>query len=779
MQRDGSSTLIGTTVGQYAITGLLGEGGMGVVYSARDTRLDRTVAVKVLVAPVADAAARARFEREAQTASSLNHPHLLTVFDVFEHEQRLYLVTEFVDGGTLRDWMLRTKPSWRRVIELLVGAADGLAAAHAAGIVHRDIKPENILVTNTGYAKVADFGLAKLYAPDEGSASERTTMAQTRTGAIVGTVAYMSPEQALGQRADARSDVFAFGVVLHELLSGRNPFAADSALDQMHRIVHTPPAPLPETVPAELRLIAGKALEKDPADRYQSMADLVVDLRRMARRSDVQDAPAPVAPTFRARRGLVTAAATIGVALLAAIAWWSYGKFVADPGIRSIAVLPLQNLSRDPEQEFFSDGTTDALISNLAQIHSLDVTSRTSVMRYKRTTMAVPAIARELGVDAIVEGSVQRVGGRVRITAQLIRAATDTHIWADDYEGDAADLLLLEADAARSIGKAIRAQITPEESSRLERKQTVDPRVQEAVLLGQHHYFRAGPDDLKQAIEYFDKALLVEPNYAPALAGISAARQALDNFVRQPPESMRLPAQQAVAADPNLAEAHAALAGILFWDWDWAGADREFKRAFALNPGSIDVCGCYSIYLAAMGRFDEAFATIDHGLKVNPLSAEIHTNRALVAFSARRYDDAIASGRRALELEPQNIFAAIFLELTYMAGGRAPEALTLMNGSPGARPEYKALGYGLTGHRQEAKATLDRIAAAGGGPPYSSLAQAYAGLGYADEAVTWLAKALDAHEGPLRWAGVGPLYDPIRKDPRYRQVLAPMHLPVY
>jgi eukaryotic-like serine/threonine-protein kinase len=516
----------GTIVGCYRIERLIGEGGIGSVYLAHDTRLDRAVAIKALNELVAETSAKLRFEREARTASSLNHPHLLTVHDVVEHDQHRYLVTEFVDAGTLRDWAGPATRGWREVVDLLVGVADGLSAAHAAGIVHRDIKPENILVGSNGYAKLADFGLAKLVEPLHPIVGSReTTRNHTHPGMILGTVCYMSPEQALGQPVDYRTDIFSFGIVLSESLAGRRPFAAASSVEEIRRVLNDAPHPLPDSVPLPLRRVVEKMLEKAPGDRYQSMAEVVIDLRRLTRRSESASEPTPDLTTASAPRPSVPrwtiVAASVFAIAMAVLAWNVQSAGPGPAPIRSIAVLPLQNLSKDSEQEFFSDGTTEALISRLAQIHALDVTSRTSVMRYKNTTKSIPEIGRELGVDAIVAGSVQRSGGRVRISAQLIRAATDTHMWTKDFDREAVDLLELEATVARAIADEIRVQITPAEAKRIDHAVRVKPEAHEAYLLGRYQYWKTSEASYRRAIVSFDRAIALEPDFAPAHAGLA------------------------------------------------------------------------------------------------------------------------------------------------------------------------------------------------------------------------------------------------------------------
>ena len=561
----------------------MGAGGMGEVYRARDPKLGRDVAIKVLPPVFASDARRlARFGREAHLLASLNHPHLLTVHDIGDIDGRPYLVTEFVDGGTLRAWTRSDARTWRQVVDLLAGVADGLAAAHSAGIVHRDVKPDNVLISKHGYAKLADFGLARLLEPVAAPATTPTdTAVCTQAGMIVGTIGYMSPEQTAGKPADARSDIFSFGVVLYEALSGRQPFAGTSDLEVLQRVQHQTAEPLGEDMPPALRMVVEKALEKDPADRYQSMRDVVVDLRRLARQNIETRAP-----VMRSRRRVaMAAAAAVIIALGGAVLWQMRpAATVEAPRIRSLAVLPLQNLSRDPDQEFFSDGATEALIANLAQIHDLAVISRTSIMQYKGTTKTVPEIGRELGVDAILEGSVQRVEGRVRITAQLIRAATDTHIWARAYERDAADVLKLEAELARTIAQEIQAHLTPEEARRLASAPSISPDAREAFLLGRYHHFKDNEADLRRAIEYFQRAIQLQPDYAMAYAGLSLSTRLFKTRGFTHDEgAARTAAVKAIELDPNLGEAHAAMAGLKFDDWDWAGAETEARRALELN----------------------------------------------------------------------------------------------------------------------------------------------------------------------------------------------------
>jgi eukaryotic-like serine/threonine-protein kinase len=763
----------GDRLGPFDIVELVGAGGMGDVYRACDSKLGRDVAIKVLPPLFStDADRLARFDREARTLASLNHPHILTVHDIENVDGRPYLVTEFVDGGTLKTWALSETRTWRQSVELLVGVADGLAVAHEAGIVHRDVKPDNILISKHGYATLADFGLARLFEADDRAASPPAAAVRTQPGLIVGTIAYMSPEQAAGKPADARSDIFSFGVVLYEVLAGRQPFAGASDLEVLQRVQHQPAEPLSEEIPPALRMVVEKALEKDPAERYQSMRDMVVDLRRLARHT--VETRAPVAT--RLRRGVALAVAALVIIAMGAVALWKMRPTAMDaPRIRSIAVLPLQNLSRDPDQEFFSDGTTESLISNLAQIHDLDVIARTSVMRYKGTTKTVPEISRELSVDAILEGSVQRVGGAVRITVQLIRGSTGKHLWARQYERDAADVLKLEAEVARTIAQGIQAHLTPEEAGRLASARQINPDAHEAFLLGRYHRHKIILADVRQAVPYFQRAIQLQPDYAAAWAELSQALWGLRlNGVTNVDGPMRAAAAKAIALDPNLSEAHAAMALINVADWDWAGAEQEARRAIALNP---DVNSPLAILLHITGRHAEAIALSEHAVKLNPLSAEAHRGYGNTLYWARKYEDAVSRLKLAIDLEPRSTAAMSILGSAYEALGRPQEALAVFD-----RPEFResphiAEVYALLGRREDALRVLNGLVKRGGAVNLQVMARAYFALGDKDRGFEWLTKAFDQRSDFISIANVSPAFDGIRDDPRFKALVARLKLP--
>jgi TolB-like protein len=522
-------------------------------------------------------------------------------------------------------------------------------------------------------------------------------------------------------------------------------------------------------------MVVEKALEKDPAERYQSMRDMVVDLRRLSRQT--AETPAPV--VTRLRRRVALAVGTLVIIAMGAtgtVALWKMRPAATDaPRIHSIAVLPLQNLSRDPDQEFFSDGTTEALISNLAQIHDLDVIARTSIMRYKGTTKTVPEISRELGVDAILVGSVQRVGGAVRITVQLIRASTDKHLWAREYQRDAADVLKLEAEIARTIAQEIQAHLTPDEAGRLASARQINPDAHEAFLLGRYHRNKILVEEQRQAVPYFDRAIQLQPDYAAAWAGLSQALWGLRlNGVANVDGPMRAAAAQAIALEPNLSEAHAAMALINLADWDWAGAEREARRAIALDP---DVNSSLVTLLNITGRHAEAIALSEHAVRLNPLSAEAHRLYGNVLFWARRYEDAVSRQKRALDLEPRHSGATSILGAAYEMMGRPQEALAVYD-----RPEFRespqiARVYARLGRRDEALRVLNGLVKRGRPLDLQAMAIAYFALGDKDRGFEWLTKAFDQRSGFISMANVSPAFDGIRDDPRFKALVARLKLP--
>ncbi|HEY7368918.1 MAG TPA: serine/threonine-protein kinase, partial [Thermoanaerobaculia bacterium] len=508
----------GTRLGPYSILAPLGAGGMGEVYRARDNRLSRDVAIKVLPAAYAQDPDRLRrFRQEAIAASALNHPNILTVHDVGDVEGAPYVVSELLEGETLRERLTSGPLPSRKAVEIGIQIADGLAAAHEKGIVHRDLKPENLFLTTDERVKILDFGLAKRSRPDEGRESgsgAKTVTAGTQSGVVLGTLGYMSPEQVRGHSADHRSDIFALGATLYEMLTGRRAFAGASPADTMSAILREEPALLPSApdFPPALAQIVRRCLEKSPVERFQSARDLRFALQESLRGSDTE-AKAP--PASRPTRGILW----VALAGLLLLALWLVRTFTPAPrlteesavAVHSLAVLPLENLSNDPEQEYFADGMTEALLTDLARLGAVRVVSRTSIMRYKRSQRPLPEIAKELGVDAVVEGSVLHSGDRVRITAQLIHAATDRHLWAESYERDAKDILSLQREIARAVADAIRIRLSAETEARLRAPVAVNPEAHREYLQGRFHWYKRTPEGFDRAIRHFERALEIDP----------------------------------------------------------------------------------------------------------------------------------------------------------------------------------------------------------------------------------------------------------------------------
>jgi len=782
--------LVGGNVGPFRILALIGVGGMGVVYRARDQRLEREVALKLLPPGSAgDQTAHDRLMREARLASALNHPNICTIYEVGESDGRAWVAMELVEGRSLRERITSDGLAPGQAARWGAGIAEALAHAHGRGVVHRDLKPSNVIVTPDDRIKVLDFGLARRMDLPGGPADPTITLAQT----IVGTPYYLAPEVIRGGRATASSDVWALGVVLHEMLTGDHAFTGDSVVMVLTSILHEPPSPMPETVPPRLRAVVAECLEKQPERRLAS-----AELARSALSAAALDDAATTEvsrgfskrtgelPPGPARRRPSPAAIVTGVVLLGglvvALVWRSgTAPQTAPPAaaapLRSLAVLPLANLSGDPSQEYFADGMTEELITQLAPIESLKVISRTSVMAYKGSKKSLPQIARELGVAAIVEGSVMRSGDRVRITAQLIDAAHDQHLWAESYERDLKDVLALQREVAKAITDKIRLKLTPEQDARLASHEEVDPEAYQLYLRGRSAWSRLTDADVRRAIGFYEQALKLRPDDARSYAGLADAYLVLAQVAGSLTFEEALPkmheyATRALALDSTSAEAHTSVGIALLWGRrDWAGAERHFVQAMRLNRGYSPGHGAYSVLLLAEGRFGEALRNARQAVAMDPLSLLNNYTLAWNLYQSHQFEPALAAAKQTLAIAPQfppahSIQARIEERL-----GRYESAIENQGGPA-------AWGTTDVGALREAYAK--------DGPPGYWRAQLafyrqyhpvrrksdtwvayiYTALGERDSAFAALDRALRGNEGDVLYLKVDPALDGLRDDPR-------------
>jgi len=764
----------GSALGRYRIVERLGEGGMGSVYRATDPRLERDVALKVLH-PDPDMARgeerRRQLRLEARALSRLLHPNIATLFDLDSDDGIDFLVLEYVPGNTLA-WLLESGPlPEARARAIALEVAEALEAAHEHGVIHRDLKPGNIILNPRGRAKVLDFGLARFQGS---SAASVTSLRGEPAGHLAGTLPYMSPEQIRGERTDARTDVWSMGAIMHEMCAGSRPFAGSDYSQLLYRIVNEPTPALRTLRPAvseAYAAIVARCLEKDPARRYADAAAV----RRALRGDDSVKSQLPLGAGASGAAPAPEPGAPAG---------GGSGR------IRSLAVLPLANRSGDPAQEFFADGMTDALIADLAQIGALRVISRTSAMRFKGSDRPLPEIARELRVDGVVEGSALLAGGRVRITVQLIEAASDRSLWAKSYERELTDILSLQSEVARAIADEVRVQVTPEERTRLEPKGPVNPAAHVAYLKGRFLWNRWNTESFQHSLACYREALEADPGYALAWAGLADSYATLGNTNAMPPAEAyakaREAAERGLTLDPSLAELHASLAYVhRFHDWDWARAERGFLRALELNPGYATGRRWYAQFLSGLGRHAESIAEAERALELDPLSLVIHTAVGDVLFYARRYERSVAYYRRCVELDPTFGPGHTDMARALEHLGRHDEAITEfligVGHMPGAAlPASTGLATLLAagGRHEEASVMLAQLIERSRSAyvsPYG-IASALAVAGHNGRALDWLERAYEQRDGTLVWIKVHPRMDGLRAEPRFRELLARMKL---
>ncbi|MBM3296232.1 MAG: hypothetical protein FJY83_01390 [Candidatus Aminicenantes bacterium] len=776
--------------GKYRIVEEIGRGGMGVVYKAEDLKLKRSVALKFLPPHLADSPdLKERFLIEAQAAAALNHPNICTIHEVGESEERPYIAMEYVEGETLRDRLRKGPLKAEEALDIAAQVAAGLGEAHQKGIIHRDIKSANIMVTPRGRAKVMDFGLAKL----------RGGSSLTRTQTTIGTVAYMSPEQARGGELDGRTDIWSLGVVLFEMLTGRLPFRGDHDQTMIRSILHDEPETMRKACPGvkpELERVAGQALVKNPARRYQTMEDFLGDLkavaeglmplkaRRRIRKNIFGLSPAVFFPVAAAALVLVL----LGLNVLGLRDRVFGGKDGAEPGIR-LAVLPFANLTGDPEQEYLNDGLTQEMITLLGGLHpqSLSVIARTSVMRYKKGDTPIDRIGRELGVEYVLEGSARRKGSRIRITAELIKVKDQTQLWADVFEREMSGILALQNDVAQKVVKALALKLLPAEQARLAGAPIVNAEAYDAVLKGGYHWRKLTAPEFDTAQRYFELALSKDPSYAPAYAGLAAVwagRQQMGIMsAREAAPHWKEAALQAVALDENSAEAHDVLAGYLTWhEWDWAGAEPEWRKSIELNPNNATNQAYYSHFLAITGSLDEAVIHSDLAVILDPFNELILGLHAQVLNFAGRYEEAVAAARKALSLQPDSPIALDCIYHVSNVTGRydqAFEAIKLLYSKELADLDHVFNRFGELGYAGTLSLEADTLLAQAGSryiaPTY--IYDLYAFAGNKERALDMMENAYEVRDPNVLYIGK-PSYSILREEPRYRALLRKLKIPI-
>ena len=767
--------------GKYRIVEEIGQGGMGVVYKAEDLKLKRSVALKFLPPHLMTSPElKERFLIEAQAAAALSHPNICVIYEIGESGEHPYIAMEYVEGETLKDRIRKGPLAPHEALTLAGQVAAGLAEAHHKGLIHRDIQSANIMVTAKGQAKVMDFGLAKL----QGGSS------LTKSQTTLGTVAYMSPEQARGGDMDHRTDIWSLGVVLYEVVAGKMPFRGDHDQAVIYSILHDEPEPLkkirPDT-PPELEQVVGQALAKKPADRYQSMDEFREDVEAVGEGLK----PLKAKPRRAARRilGIRTAYvySVLGVAAVLAVGLnvgglrdRILGRAAPARAVR-LAVLPFENLSGDPEQEYFSDGMTGEMIAQLGRLHpeTLSVIARTSVMRYKKTNAPIDQVGRELNVGYVLAGSAQREGTRVRITAELIKVQDQTQLWADSYEREMSGILALQNEVSQKVAGALALKLLPAEQARLANAHAVNPEAYDACLRGYHYYIFMTKADLDTAEKYFQLALAKDPNYAPAYAGLALVWACRQQIGYVPPAEAgpkaKDAAQKAVALDDTSAEARYALADIMTWTvWNLKDADGEWKRMVELNPNYADGLAAYSHYLMIMGRPEEAMRQIERAVKLDPYNVMVLAFYAIDLYFERRYDEAIVQGRKARELQPGNPLAYSALYFGYAAKGMEKEALAVVReyikiysvADVDAALDRGFKEGGFQGAIKFAAEKLAALASQGLALP-TDVSDLFLIAGDKKNGLEWIERAYEMHDASTPYLRM-PIYDAIRSEPRFQ-----------
>jgi len=805
----------GQAISHYRIISPIASGGMGEVYLAEDEQLRRSAAIKVLPARLLNSKERlSRFQREAQVVSALNHPNILTVFEFGAQDDIKFLASEFVRGETLRARLERSRLTVNESLDIATQMASALKAAHEAGVVHRDIKPENVMIREDGYVKVLDFGLAKLTEQPVSDSSPETQTFLSWPGVIMGTVTYMSPEQARARSIDARSDLFSFGVVLFEMLSGRVPFKGDTTADVIAEIIQTTPPQVSrhnDLVPDEMDRIVAKCLEKEREERYQTAADLLADLKRCptgrdasdqaenmstvllpAKQDETRSGDQQSASSSRTlgRRGLLIGAA-IAVIVMAVLAfgyWYSRGPNTKQ--IESIAVMPFINDGGNADLDYLSDGMTETLIGKLSELPNLNVKARASVFHYKDKAADPQTIGRELSVQAVLNGRVVSRGNDIILFLELVDAATGNRLWGAQYDRKQADLVAMQNDIALDVSQKLKTRLSGADELKLAKRHTSDPEAYQLYLKGRYHLNQLTDDGFYKGHDYFQQAIDKDPNFALAYVGLADSYNMLGGWNAIAPNEgfpkSRAAALKALEIDENLAEAHQALGTVkFFYDWDWLGAEREFKRAIEINPSYSDAHQLYSYYLSAMRRFDESRAEMKRAQELDPLSLVKVAGIGEQLYFQRQYDAAIEQYRKALEMDPNSGFPHWAIGNVFAQKGDYAEAINEyrksipLSGDSPDEPASLAVVYARSGQTKEARRILNELTH--GSPTRfvspTTIAFIHVGLGEKDEAFALMDRAVSERDTLLTLLNVEPIFDPLRNDPRFADLVKRVGLP--
>lgn len=800
---------IGKKLNHYRILSHLGAGGMGEIYLAEDTKLNRFVALKLLPQSLsADQNANSRLLREAQAAANLDHPHICQIHEIAETDGRSFIVMQFCEGENLAEKLARENLNLSETLDLAIQIADALANAHSHHIVHRDIKPANIIVNKQGQAKVLDFGLAKVIAERSDIDSEaQTEQVLSAADTIIGTVPYMSPEQVRGNPLDARTDIFSFGVVLYEMLGAEQLFRRESRAEIIAAVLNYEP-PIEQTLaaaPPELQRIVRKCLAKDKEKRYQTAKDLLVDLRDARHQSELKNKfglASSVANTnsIKANSTAATklldgkmpnilkrfkfaplAALAILVAGLAVAGYFGYFALLQSPPITSVAVLPFQNGSGEANLDYLSDGLSESVIDRLSQLPQLKVIARSSSFKYRGENIDFKEVANKLGVRAIVTGRIVQRGDDLSIRVEMIDARDNRQLWSEQYNRRAADALAVQQEIAQTVSEKLRLKLSEAQEQQITKQLTNNPQAYQIYLNGVFLRRKGGTENVKKSLEYQAQALALDPNFALAYTEVARAYNNLVlNGVLDPKEGKpkaRAAVEKALELDETLAEVHLALARIKRDELDWAGAERDYRRAIELNSNLPDAYQAYSIYLAQSGRTDEALTQIGRAQELDPLRIALKSTEGNILYFGRRYDEAIQKLQSNLKIEPDDTIAHYYLGYAYIAKGQYAEAInsfqsaTRINGETTSTLIYTGQTYAKAGRRDEALTILDKLKTTEKYVSPAELAILYTALGDKEKALALLEQAYAARDLQLQFLKVEPGYDALRDDPRFADLL--------